>query len=79
MLIFGRWCQVPRLVAWHGDPGASYRYSGTDHHPEPWTPALERVRAKFVMDRPQSLQEPPPEPIPTGTATPSHDDPSVPQ
>jgi len=44
--IFGQRRLVPRLVAWHGDPGASYRYSGTDHHPEPWTPALERVRAK---------------------------------
>ena len=44
--IFGQRRLVPRLVAWHGDPGASYRYSGTEHHPEPWTPALERVRAK---------------------------------
>ena len=46
VVIFGRRRQVPRVVAWHGDPGASYRYSGTDHHPEPWTPALERVRAR---------------------------------
>jgi len=46
IVIFGQRRRVPRLVAWHGDPGASYRYSGTDHHPEPWTPALERVRAR---------------------------------
>lgn len=46
VLIFGRRRLVPRLVAWHGDPGAAYRYSGTDHDPEPWTPALERVRAR---------------------------------
>jgi len=44
--IFGQRRLVPRLVAWHGDPGASYRYSGTDHYPEPWTPALECVRGK---------------------------------
>lgn len=44
ILIFGRRRPVPRLVAWHGDPGAGYRYSGTDHRPEPWTPALERIR-----------------------------------
>jgi len=46
ILIFGERRRVPRLVAWHGDPGASYVYSGTDHHPEPWTPALERVRER---------------------------------
>lgn len=46
IVIFGQRRLVPRLVAWHGDPGASYRYSGTDHDPEPWTPALERVRAR---------------------------------
>jgi alkylated DNA repair dioxygenase AlkB len=44
--IFGQRRLVPRLVAWHGNPGASYRYSGTDHHPEPWTPALDRARAR---------------------------------
>jgi alkylated DNA repair dioxygenase AlkB len=46
IVIFGQRRLVPRLIAWHGDPGASYRYSGTDHDPEPWTPALERVRAR---------------------------------
>jgi alkylated DNA repair dioxygenase AlkB len=46
IMMFGRRRRVPRLVAWHGDAGASYRYSGTDHDPEPWTPALERVRAR---------------------------------
>lgn len=46
IVIFGQRRQVPRLVAWHGDPGASYRYSGTDHRPEPWTPVLERIRAR---------------------------------
>jgi alkylated DNA repair dioxygenase AlkB len=44
VLIFGQRRLVPRLVAWHGDAGASYVYSGTEHHPEPWTPALERIR-----------------------------------
>lgn len=46
IVIFGRRRLVPRLVAWHGDAGASYRYSGTDHDPEAWTPALERARAR---------------------------------
>jgi len=46
IVIFGQRRRVPRLVAWHGDPGANYRYSGTDHVPEPWTPELERLRAR---------------------------------
>jgi len=46
IVMFGQRRRVPRLVAWHGDPGAGYRYSGTDHDPEPWTAELERVRAR---------------------------------
>jgi alkylated DNA repair dioxygenase AlkB len=46
VLILGERRRVPRLVAWHGDPGASYVYSGTPHEPKPWTPALARVRSR---------------------------------
>ena len=48
VLIFGQRRPVPRLVAWHGDPGASYMYSGTPHQPLPWTPALELVRERVL-------------------------------
>jgi alkylated DNA repair dioxygenase AlkB len=48
ILMFGRRVPVPRRVAWHGDPGASYTYSGTEHHPLPWTPALARVRERVT-------------------------------
>jgi len=48
VVIFGQRRRVPRLVAWHGDPGASYRYSGTDHDPEPWTAELELIRARVA-------------------------------
>jgi alkylated DNA repair dioxygenase AlkB len=48
ILMFGRRVPVPRRVAWHGDPGASYTYSGTEHHPLPWTPALDRVRSRVA-------------------------------
>ncbi len=44
LLIFGRERRVPRLVSWHGDPGARYRYSGVLHEPAPWTAALRAVR-----------------------------------
>jgi alkylated DNA repair dioxygenase AlkB len=35
---------VPRLTAWHGDPGAVYTYSNIRMEPEPWTPLLESIR-----------------------------------
>jgi alkylated DNA repair dioxygenase AlkB len=50
ILMFGTPRRVPRLVAWHGDPGTAYTYSGTTHEPLPWTAALQRIR-----DRVQDL------------------------
>lgn len=47
VVIFGQSRLVPRLVAWHGDPGAAYTYSGTLHEPRPWTPELVFVRARI--------------------------------
>jgi alkylated DNA repair dioxygenase AlkB len=44
--IFGREHTVPRLVAWHGDPDARYRYSGVLHEPSPWTDELSAVRRR---------------------------------
>ncbi len=46
IVIFGERKRVPRLVAWHGDPGAAYTYSGVQHEPEPWTAALGEIRAR---------------------------------
>ncbi len=40
LFIYGRWINVPRLMAWYGDSEAQYRYSGVDHHPLPWTTDL---------------------------------------
>lgn len=45
IVLFGRRVPVPRQIAYHGDPGTAYRYSGTLHRPRPWTPTLARVRA----------------------------------
>ena len=42
--IAGRETPVPRLTAWHGDPGARYAYSGVLHRPDPWTPPLAALR-----------------------------------
>ncbi len=49
--MFGKSTPIPRLQAWHGDRGASYRYSGLQMDPEPWTPSLAWVR-----DRLQALR-----------------------
>jgi alkylated DNA repair dioxygenase AlkB len=46
LTIFGREHPVPRLVAWHGDPGARYRYSGVLHEPAAWTDTLLEIRAR---------------------------------
>jgi alkylated DNA repair dioxygenase AlkB len=42
--LFGRVCDQPRLIAWHGDPGAAYRYSGLRLEPTAWTPLLADLR-----------------------------------
>lgn len=44
--IVGRKVAVPRLVAWHGDANAIYRYSGLEHVPRPWTPTLLALRTR---------------------------------
>jgi len=40
LFIYGRWLQVPRLMAWYGDPEARYRYSAVEHLPLAWTKEL---------------------------------------
>jgi len=44
IVIAGKSVKVPRLVCWYGDEGAVYRYSGVDHRPLPWHPALLELR-----------------------------------
>ncbi|MDO9169741.1 MAG: alpha-ketoglutarate-dependent dioxygenase AlkB [Methylobacter sp.] len=47
IFIYGKWVKVPRLICWYGDPGAWYSYSGVNHQPMPWTPALQAIREKL--------------------------------
>ncbi len=44
--IYGRSLPQPRLTAWYGDSGKSYRYSGITMHPVSWTPMLLALKAK---------------------------------
>lgn len=48
--MFGRVVDSPRLSCWIGDPGASYRYSGTRFEPHPWPPALQPVRERLARE-----------------------------
>ncbi|KUG06097.1 alpha-ketoglutarate-dependent dioxygenase AlkB family protein [Solirubrum puertoriconensis] len=45
--MFGREVLQPRLIAWHGDAGATYRYSGLQLEPEPFTPTLHALRLRL--------------------------------
>jgi len=51
--MFGREVASPRRVAWHGDPGTGYVYSGVHHEPRPWTEGLVALRAQ--VDRATGL------------------------
>lgn len=44
--IMGRRMSLPRLVCWHGEEGAVYRYSGLTHYPKPWTDALLELKRR---------------------------------
>lgn len=43
---FGKEVDVPRLTAWYGDEGKSYKYSGIKMDPNPWTPSLIAIKKK---------------------------------
>jgi alkylated DNA repair dioxygenase AlkB len=45
--LYGKTHLQPRLVAWHGDSGATYRYSGKTYQPNPWTERLANLRARM--------------------------------
>ncbi len=43
----GREVLSPRLVSWHGDPHAHYRYSGRTFAPNPWTQELLALKTRL--------------------------------
>lgn len=45
--LYGRRVLQPRLVAWYGDSGAVYSYSGLTLQPLPWHPALLQLRERI--------------------------------
>ena len=47
ILMFGKEVMQPRLVAWYGNPGKSYTYSGRTMHPSPWSPTLLDLKSRI--------------------------------
>lgn len=42
--LWGKSHAQPRLVAWHGDPGTAYGYSGITLQPADWSPTLRQLK-----------------------------------
>ena len=45
--LFGQQFPQPRLTAWYGEAEARYAYSGLVWEPQPWLPALARLRQRL--------------------------------
>lgn len=46
VVAWGRKIRQPRLIAWYGDPGQIYAYSGIQLDPLPWTPVLRDIKTR---------------------------------
>jgi len=47
MNMYGKKVLFPRLMAWHGDAGSTYAFSGNAYHPQPWTPPLLKIKQRI--------------------------------
>ena len=47
VMIFGKPVLVPRLVAWYGDEGTDYTYSGITVHPQAWIDSLLHIKERI--------------------------------
>ena len=46
IVVWGKTYQQPRLVAWYGDSGSEYTYSGITLSPMPWTELLLDIKKR---------------------------------
>ena len=46
VVVWGKSYPQPRLIAWYGDAGRSYQYSGVTLEPLPWIEPLQVVRER---------------------------------
>ena len=47
IVVWGRTYPQPRLIAWYGDPGKNYTYSGIQLEPLAWTHALLDIKSRI--------------------------------
>lgn len=47
VVVWGKKLVQPRLIAWYGDAGKSYAYSGIQLQPMPWTPTLLDIKTRI--------------------------------
>ena len=47
LTLYGRTHPVPRLTSWMADPGCTYRYSGIDHSPVPFSAIANALRQEL--------------------------------
>ena len=45
--MYGKIMKTPRLTAWYGDQNKEYIFSGTRHHPIPWTKELLQIKERI--------------------------------
>ncbi|MDO6718260.1 alpha-ketoglutarate-dependent dioxygenase AlkB [Psychrosphaera sp. 1_MG-2023] len=48
--VYNKWHIIPRMQAWYGDEGLTYRYSGVDHQSVGWPQALNTLKNKLMED-----------------------------
>ena len=46
IVVWGKTYSQPRLIAWYGDAGKNYTYSGIELTPLPWTAALLDIKSR---------------------------------
>ena len=49
IVVWGRTYPQPRLIAWYGDAGKNYTYSGINLSPLPWTRALLDIKSRIEV------------------------------
>ncbi|UCJ10337.1 alpha-ketoglutarate-dependent dioxygenase AlkB [Chitinophaga pendula] len=47
IIIYGKQVPFPRLMAWYGDAGSNYAFSGNTYSPKPWIPVLSTIQSRI--------------------------------
>ena len=45
--LYGKMVKAPRLIAWYGNPGVNYRYSGIQHYGSDWSSHCLAIKKKI--------------------------------